>query len=433
MDRETLFLAIGTADASLLEQSERHRRRIAPWLALAACLCLVVGVAVRLISPFPSTSTPSGPSGGSNPYGTVYAGPILPLTADSDALSARRTLNITLSEDDRLYYTAKVTDSYLLSNPTDEEITTIVSYPMILSFNDFPETAPCLTLNDQYLDAELYAGGYAGVFAEGGMNLQRFAQWEDYAALLSDGSYLADAMEDISLDIPVVVYALSDLPDGMTSLRFKLSEGAYQLNSDFSSVAMDTDGYYTLEADTIRNETPTLILIGGDWLDYSLSTQAVLTRSEGTLEEALLPLAEEYTTPTQSELQLICLKKLCAAYGPCSDAPMARYTTSGYVGDLVSDTLRQVRVFYLTAQITIPAHGQVTLAAHHVRPVSYNFASSELGGHYAVDLLTTAGSSLAMDRAELTFTCPDTLTPADGETEFLLEQEQAHYEFIFTP
>ena len=54
MNHEDLFSAIGTADEKLLQRSEKPlKKQLRPWIAIAACLCLLISAAV-LLRPSPA-------------------------------------------------------------------------------------------------------------------------------------------------------------------------------------------------------------------------------------------------------------------------------------------------------------------------------------------------------------------------------------------
>jgi hypothetical protein len=88
-------------------------------------------------------------------------------------------------------------------------------------------------------------------------------------------------------------------------------------------------------------------------------------------------------------------------YGILSDAPAFRYRWDTAMGDLYStfeDMLMMERVFYLSADIVIPAGGSVDLTVDMLKPGSYsNIAAEPDMGIYGYEMLTQLGSNLIFE------------------------------------
>ena len=81
------------------------------------------------------------------------------------------------------------------------------------------------------------------------------------------------------------------------------------------------------------------------------------------------------------------------SYGALADDPMERYRW----GDIEpKDISIMSRVFYLEAEVTVPAGGSVQLSAEMTKEGSYDFACvhTENRGVYGYDLVTKVGSNL---------------------------------------
>ena len=98
-----------------------------------------------------------------------------------------------------------VTDSYTLTNSAREDQEVTVLYPFVAGLYEMENLQPVLTLDGQELQTQLHIGTYSGSFegawngtiggdSDGSVNLNYPESWTDYKALLSDGSYLQNAL-----------------------------------------------------------------------------------------------------------------------------------------------------------------------------------------------------------------------------------------------
>ena len=165
MKGERLFQLLGLVDPELIEEAmsvPAAPRRRAPWRAIAAaaaCLVLVVGAGLggRLLlagggsgnmaagsdgaaagGEAGESVTGDGIAGGSGAATAFmsYAGPVFPLTtAEADTgLTAKRTVTWdfamgTYEDGSPRQWGAQVTDDYVLTNPTDSDVTVTALYP----------------------------------------------------------------------------------------------------------------------------------------------------------------------------------------------------------------------------------------------------------------------------------------------------------------
>ena len=210
------------------------------FIGLAACICLVFGIGLMFIW---------GPAagGGSGNEGTSYmsyAGPVFPLSSTSDVGEIEITRhtnwdfspyksNLTTEQMhpdipentetytyDRYKTESIVTDQYVLSNPTDSDITLSLIYPFAAKFSDSLDVMPKITINGTTIETEFLAGKFSGSFtpawgsheSEEQLNMENITNWEAYKALLSDGRYLSEAQQEFpSLDIPITIYEYANL------------------------------------------------------------------------------------------------------------------------------------------------------------------------------------------------------------------------------
>lgn len=475
MKAQRLFQVLGLIDEELIDEAWTYapaarkpsRTRQAPWLrgvAVAACCVLVctfgffylVTGGFRGMGSYAETAAPetagdsadagsatteesengSSTSGDSAAGFLSYAGPVLPLTTaeTGTGLTAERALTFdfspgTYEDGSPRQWGAQVTDHYVLTNPTEADVTVTALYPVTGSLAGLSVLAPQVTVDGAAAAYEVYAGGYAGTFGDENdrdgstHNLAGPYSWEDYAALVSDEGYLTDALAGTpDLSTPVTVYDFSDVtltgeaerPELVVSCAFDPEETTI-LSYDFSASNWDDSGtwrQYGERIDLNRWGTPTLIVLGADidyalLADYGLDAPALtgadctVVRRETTLGEALTALCRTGLAEQKAasgvflELYVKAAAELLTEYGPLSDAPMDRYM-DGRLDDLLNEALFMDRVLYLAVPVTIPAGGSTELSVTFWKEPSYDFAGSGTGREGLQDfgVLTTAGSNL---------------------------------------
>lgn len=485
MKAQRLFQVLGLIDEDLIDEAWTYApaakkpplTRRMPWLrgtAVAACCVLVctfgffylVTGGFRGMGSYAETAAPetagdsadagsatteeaeSNSSGGSAPNFLSYAGPVLPLTTlESDTgLTAERALTFdftpgTYDDGSPRQWGAQVTDHYVLTNPTEADVTVTALYPVTGSFASLGSMAPQLTVNGSPAETILYGSSYAGTFGDENdrdgstHNLAGPYSWEDYAALVSDEGYLTDALGDgPDLSTPVIVYRFSDFSAPHETYRaatqaveFTIDESTSTILSyGFNGLSLDAQTgwrrYDYFVPDGIRKESnlKVLVVLGEDISSYTLQgysngacetaidgVTCTVTRQETTLEDVLQELCRtelaQYTDQTQwpelsqlpLELYVKAAAELLTEYGPLSDAPMDRYT-DGRLDDLLNEALFMDRVLYLAVPVTVPAGGSTELSVTFWKEPSYDFAGSgtEREGLQDFGVLTTAGSNL---------------------------------------
>lgn len=344
-----------------------------------------------------------------------------------------------------------VTDSYLLTNDYAHEQTIQILYPFVSSLNNLTSDRPVLELNGATLEATLHAGSYAGVFqgawenwAEthenpGSLNLLQLDSWEGYQSLLADGSYLDRALGgfvDLS-HIPVVVYEFTDawgpeendaagIPNPSIRVMFELNyDNTTVLSYGFHSGSYDREngimgrGFSIREEDERGYGTPYYLIIIGDDIENmecqgfatggwdtkkKVESGVTVARSESDLETALrqaahynyqemVDVGNYYQWEYSFELYFGLMKEHLVAYGALAENGAERYDT-GSIEEL--DVVGVSRVFWLEAEITIPAGESVTLDAVFMKDPSYDHycAATENKGVSGYDLVTALGSNL---------------------------------------
>ena len=287
-----------------------------------------------------------------------------------------------------------------------------------------------------------YSGGFEGVWngtlfegEEGGSaNLVSAHSWEDYKALLANGTYLERAMgplPDLS-GVPAIVYRFTDpwgepedddagIPNPTIRVTFSLDyDRTRVLTTGFHAGMYDREngimgkGFSIPQPGELHpTEEWCLIVVGKDISD--LATQGYVTGGWDTAEtiEAGVTM-ERYETDLATALRTLYLdenweelegqpgltyEQYCGlafdhllAYGLLSDEPMERYDD----GMLTMEFSHVDRVCWLEAQVTVPAGGSVELTAAMTKEASIDFAcaNTEHRGICGYDLVTKLGSNL---------------------------------------
>ena len=346
-----------------------------------------------------------------------------------------------------------VSDTYTLTNSSSEDQTIRILYPFASSLNGLSENRPTIMVNGEAIDTELHAGSYAGTFqgawenwAEthenpGSLNLQYIESWTGYETLLSDGTYLERALGDYPdlSHIPVIVYKFTDawgpaenddagIPNPSMRIMFELDyDKTNVLSYGFHSGSNDRENgimgrgfsireegerwygnpyYLIVIGDDIQNMTSQGYVTGGWDTKNEVESGVTITRTESDLETALREAASFYygemtdvqnyveTDPEYGfEMYYGLLKEHLLAYGVLSEKEIDRYA-SGWIEEL--DIVGVDRVFWLEAEITIPAEESVTLTAAFEKEPSFDFTCADTAnkGISGYDMVTALGSNL---------------------------------------
>ena len=481
---------------------DRVRFRWRRWGVLAAALVLVVGVGSYVLPRLGGSASNGGAffgdGGGAGAEGAStfmsYAGPVFPLTlreADGE-ITARREITLDFAPWMPEYQghpaDLLVTDAYTLTNTSPEEKTVRVLYPFSGALYRLSDCIPALTADGSPLDAVLHAGGYSGGFQSpygdrSGplLNLDQINSWEEYKALLSDGRYQAAALDgypDLS-GVPVTVYRFFDYygpePDSDAGRPNPSIRAGFELDYDRTTVlsygfhagSYDRENgrmiqgfsipkpfnpwygnpyYLIVIGDDIRNLTTGAYVTGGTDEDTETLDNAGVSveRYISDLESALRAAAElmyrgsERLREGGADLELYfgLLKEFIVSYGILSEGPVERYKTTGWLEELDVDNVD--RVFYLEAELTIPAGESVYLMAELTKAGSYDFycAHTENQGVYGYDMVTQLGSNLRCteqtavleDRGQIQIIRQNFgFDLASGVTRVTLDPSQEHY------
>lgn len=445
MKKETLYDAIGGVDEALIEGAAKPRKsklRWLKWVPVAACLAVVVGYASLVFHPAGNSMAPgmgeNGSGGSDNTAGFhSYAGPILPLAAleGGEGLTAER--DVTFDFADGLYR-IDVTDCYTLHNHTESDVTVELLYPVISSLRGLEEFGATITVDGGAVETTLLAGDYTGGFRGAGgdtegmaWNLDPLRSWQDYAALLSDGSYLAAALGDHTdlSGVPVTVYqftnawgpeetdkipnptirAYFDLDYNRTTvLTYGFHGGLYDRDKGLMgrsfSIRKPTERdygqpfYLIVVGDDIENLTTEGYVTGGWDTQKTIEYGVDITRYETDLDTALREVFDLMYEPSHSwpagssrEQWYTLFCDYLAEYGD-----LERYSEGMLSG---VDFAAVARVCWQRFTVTVPAGGSVEVTASMTKESSHNYPGA--GGDdylYGYELTTQMGSNLTFTR-----------------------------------
>ena len=390
-----------------------------------------------------------------------YAGPVFPLSilGDGAGLTAERNVYFDFSGFGtqrqfhsrlRMYHNdISVTDSYTLANDTAEDKILKVIYPFQSSFSELYQLRPVLAADGNPIETGLMAGPYSGGFTGTGsgddylaLNLKLINSWQGYTELLSDGGYLRRTLEAARvLDQTVTVYEFSNAwanHDAAVNPTLAASfdidfERTTLLSYGFHGASWDREKGFMRQSFSVPREgyprhgrSFYLIAVGDDISNLSIQgfinggcydgdemeeVSADLTRYEAVLgdlidrllDDFVLDLSGYYVGDPQSAIEDIDLALMYRAvvehlcdYGVLSENTAQRYD-AGWLEEIFSETHVIQRVFYLTAEVLVPAFGSVELRAEMIKNGSYDFygASSENLGVSGYEMVTRLGSDLA--------------------------------------
>lgn len=454
--------------AALAGEVKRPRRKFRPWMGVCAALAVVVLGGAWLMTNVGLGGSSAG-GGGHDEASTFmsYAGPVFPLTLaeENDSITAQRDVALDFSPWEPVEvdgHTRRsdhilVTDSYTLTNHSAEDQTVTFLYPFASALHQLGESMPTLQADGTELETTLrvgaYSGGFEGVWdgtlggdPEGSVNLDYAESWEDYKALLSDGTYLSNALgEGPSVSgIPVTVYAFTDpysppedeeagIPNPSLQARFDLDyDKTVVLSWGFHSGHYDQENgtmiqgfsipqpgergygeetYYLLVVgEDIRNLTTGGYVTGGADPDTPALEGCGVTveRYESDLDTMLRTILTPYWEDREwedvygnlswkidFELWYRTFLEYLLSYGLLSPHTAERYG-AGWLADIAGDVSVVDRVCWLEGEVTIPAGGSVSLTAAMTKEASYDYycAHTENQGIKGYDLVTRLGSNL---------------------------------------
>lgn len=507
---EKLYDAITDIDETFIEKAEKSLpatkkrnfiyRYKHVFIGLAACICLVYGIGVFFLW---------GPAagGGAGNEGTSYmsyAGPVFPLSSTSDVNGIEVTRhtnwdfspyksNLTTEQMhtdipentetytyDRYKTESIVTDQYVLTNPTDTDITLSLIYPFAAKFSDSLDVMPEIIVNGTTIETKFLAGKFSGSFtpawgsdeSEEQLNLENITNWNAYKALLSDDLYFSEAQKEFpSLDIPVTVYEYANLTYSgdkenvypTLCIQFKYDTTKTTLTGwgwNGASWNDDGTGYYSCSRvytpggnEIDKGATAYLIVI-----DEDIETPKIQGYRDGGCDkgeeiEGITNDFKKYSTTLKDFILNVCFvefddtseyiygsadsedstllnlltKDMALGYiaqlmyddGILSGDCIERYV-SGWLENYVYDYPQMSRVMYQIFDVTIPAGDRITVDATMVKEASIDFVGKNKHRN-GYDMVTTLASPFTFTKQTASLTNFEDIVILDQNFGFDLE------------
>lgn len=439
------------------------------WGTMAACACLIIGLGIFSIGRNAKPGDTAGSGSGGHESGSVfmsYAGPVFPLSILNDVAGIIAVRNIDFDfaayETKMKYYEVDgeqtgyqdykteslVTDSYLLSNTTDEDIVLTASYPFVGTFSNGYKWMPTISVDDSIIETRLYAGRFSGGFYSAHSlntdkidrsNIKSAGEWTDFQALLEDGSYIADAYAGYpQMNQKVTVYKLSNIAyDGLDEtatnptlgMEFKvtssdthiLSYGSTGGRRDRETGEFQQCYHIPKENERDYGMDRYLIVLGEDITGLEVQgyrdggceegeeikgVTADVECFETTLGEIIWKLLieerelsyfdEEQIDIASDEILFGSIAELMYDYGLLSDNVAERYEW-GSLEDMWTETYNMQRVMYVSFDVVIPANESVRVNASMRKDASFDFVG-EGTDRNGYDLVTRLGSKLEFSK-----------------------------------
>ena len=438
---------------------KKSRKALIQRSAIAASFALILGIGSLVLFNNDSLPAPGGHTGGGGgrPEGATtfmsYAGPIFPLSlmGDADGVTAGREIIFDFSEfgETRLLGTdvylshndIMITDNYVLSNDTATDKTIQILYPFAGRFSDLYKLRPSVDANGIMLETNLtagsYSGGFTGIEGKQGdrVNLREVDTWEGYLEVLADGEYIRQAFGSFTTpDQTVTIYEFSNVKgDHNKSVAPTL---AASFNLDYDNTVVLTynfnGGEFNHDMGFMRRSffTPReglsghdnnyyMLVIGDDITNLDIRgfengacnpreevdhVTADVRRYEANLNDMLALMFADYMDwhlPYEIangilDLYFRAAVELLFEHGLLAADPASRYHT-GEILEVFVETFHMERVFYLTAEVEIPAGEGVKLSIAQVKQGSFDFfgGSGSNVGVSGYDMLTTFSSNLS--------------------------------------
>lgn len=485
MKKEELFDAITEIDEKYIDEANTEKiplKKKLSWKAksaIAACAVAAVGTGIAVSFLQMGANAGGGTNREPGEDYMNYAGPAFPLAAmgNTEGITFERSTDFDFSpyypheesyEDstgETVYYESYdddvlVTDSYIATNTTDEDITFTAVYPFAGSIRMEIDRIPQVAINGKTVETKLKIGPYSGGFSpawgdENGesesLNLNYIESWDEYKALLESGEYMSAAFaEKPELDQKVIVYSFGieydidmeafdqiDNPDAIVTFDCDYEKTSVMFVG-FNGLTWDREeGWAKVSSGVPKSFNPDFginmmhIIVMGDDID-NISMKSVagyiehyndereetdafsisVNRREMTLGGIILEVIsnEDYSIYYGSDYQptvrdmlsdeeyLGLVAEYLYSFGQLSENPAQRYE-GGRLDDIISETASVSRVMYVAFEVTVPAGESVVIETKTLRESSYDFyGSREELDLDGFDLVTRAGTNLVFEK-----------------------------------
>lgn len=442
--------AMGTLDDECILNAKKEDKpvkkgkRITFFTSFCVAIAVLVGVSVLC---FLREDNVGGAERGATYMS--YVGPVFPLTMrdNTNGITAERNVNYDflcydISQKNRVCYAdaSLVTDSYVLTNTTDSDITFTALYPFTGEISMENIFFPEISIDGNRAGTDLHIGKYTGEFEaseNGVVKKVSLSSWDRYVKLLADGTYQATAFDAFpALDQKVTVYRIGNYSytdDNMAGnptieVSFEVDYSkttVFTINTDGGT----DDGEHKLcirKISGIRynSDAPQgdkehadayIILLGEDASGYSVQGYredechewqkledllAKVTKYESTLGEMLRLQIKEYSSAyvmsnryNTEEMIYNFGAEVLNEYGLLSNYTV-KYCSTGDLGEVCSAANMLDRMMYLSFDVTIPAKSSVRVNARMYKRASED-ARGDNTPRDGYDMVTQLGSNLS--------------------------------------
>lgn len=380
-----------------------------------------------------------------------YAGPVLPMTSlnGAEGVEVERNVDFDFTPygDDRKYSTlgngaARITDTYKLTNTTDETMTLELVYGFQGQFIDYAEEFPTITVDGVTIAPELYPSVDTEKLARDAYDFEKYAQ------VLGEQDFLTIAMEDApEPDVTVTAYHFTGLSyDGTELASDPMLTVTYITDEDTQVWTDRVDSWGTVE-DSDRNRMmfrvdrgeAWIFTIGGELQELEFGGNKGYNIYEGSALEEVHYDMEVYETSLMAVLEQFA--KNYDFWAEHEGYPNPGLVTPELLVDgalkrmesmkavegirIFSELFYQVvteqRMMYMVFPVEIPAGAAVTVEASYVQEPSYDLSGpKEYREGY--DMATKLGSDLEF--TALTASVSNTGLIELGEQNFGFDLEQ---------
>ncbi len=480
MKNEKLFDGITEIDEKYIDEANIEKiniRKKIPWKtisALAACFVIAVSVGTVIRFFLPGAGAGGGTNRKPGENYMSYAGPAFPLAAieNTNGLLFERNIDFDFSpyypyqesyeiaDGEKVYYDiydndAIITDSYIATNTTDEDITFTAVYPFAGNISTEISRIPKVEINGTAVETKLAIGPYSGGFASAlgekneveRLNLSSLESWYEYKILLENGEYIKNAFEEnpemnqpvkvysfkIEYNIPMTEFDEIDNPDVIVTFDYDTEKSnvyfygfnAMSWNSEEGWVKAGSYIPYSFSPD-FENHPIYIIVMGNDIDNISIKTVAgeskgswedreetdafsiTTEKYESTFGEVVFEIisSEDYRYSYGEDYELTVrdmitdeeylgyVAEFMYAHGQLSEDPAERYF-SGRLDDIIIETGYVSRVMYVTFEVTVPAGETVEIETKTLREASYDFVGKRHDKNLeGFDVVTKLGTNI---------------------------------------
>ena len=346
-----------------------------------------------------------------------YRGPVLPMTSlnGAEGIEVNRNVNFDFSpyQDTKAYSlncmgAARITDTYILTNATDETKMLDLAYGFQGSFNDQPEEFPVITVDGGVIQPELCPS------IDPEEKLFYSGNFEKYSKLFEKKDFLGIAMEQFeALDIPVTAYHFMDLAyngtvsalDPMLTLRCTWDENTTVFTMGLSKAETEKDGRQLMMF-AVRDKEAWLFTLGGtliapefggnkSWIIEKDSAIEGVTYQLETYETTLMDAILECADQNQDWGSGVMTPEILAKCTANRIQKMDTASASGLISfnTLFYDAVYESRLMYQVFQVKLCPGESVTLEAAYIQEPSWD-SSGPKDYREGYDLATKLGSDL---------------------------------------